>query len=290
MDTMIRQRRLIAAVSHKAGLPSPPPLPYGSEPKTSQTMHPVFIEIFGRPIYWYGVLTALGFLAAVFHWSWLARRTGRPPELGSELGIWVMLCGIIGARLAYVLSDFAYYAAVPLEIIRIDRGGQIYYGGFIGAVLGVIVLARIRKQPLWAFGDFVVTGLPLGHAIGRFGCFLNGCCYGSITDLPWRVFSHDVYRHPTQLYEMAFNLVLYGTLLAFFFRKKRDGTVFALYLVAYSVGRFLMEFLRGDEREHMLGLSVAQVISVVLFIVGCALFALLPRSGASTDADPARAS
>lgn len=253
-------------------------------------MHPVFIELFGRPIYWYGVMTAMGFLAAVFHWTWLAKRTGRPKELGSELGIWVMLCGIIGARLAYVASDWTYYAAAPLEILRIDRGGQIYYGGLVLATLGVMVLARLRKEPVWGFGDFVVTGLPLGHAIGRFGCFLNGCCYGKITDLPWRIYLHEVYRHPTQLYETGFNLALYGVLVWYFFRKKRDGTVFALYLVAYAVGRFLLEFLRGDDREHWLGLSVAQDISIALFVAGCLLFILLPRGKKATDADPARAS
>ena len=251
-------------------------------------MHPVFIEIMGRPIYWYGVMTALGFLAAVLHWNRLARRTGRPRGLGSELGIWVMLCGILGARIAYVLANFDYYLSAPQEIIRIDRGGQIYYGGFIGAALGVMVLARLRKQPLWSFADFVVTGLPLGHAIGRFGCFLNGCCYGTVTDLPWRVFQRDVYRHPVQLYEMLFNLALYALLVAYFFRKKRDGTVFALYLVVYAVGRFALEFLRGDERTQWLGLSVAQVLSVAFFAAGCALWALLPRDGKTTDADPAR--
>jgi phosphatidylglycerol:prolipoprotein diacylglycerol transferase len=253
-------------------------------------MHPIFINLFGRPIYWYGVMTALGFLAAVFHWSWLARKTGRPAGVGSELGIWVMICGIVGARVAYVLANFEYYAAVPLEIVRIDRGGQIYYGGFIGATLGVIVLARLRKESLWAFGDFVVTGLPLGHAIGRFGCFLNGCCYGTPSDVPWRIFMRDVYRHPTQIYESLFNLALYALLVAFFLRRKRPGTVFALYLVAYSVGRFTLEFLRGDDRAQWLGLSVAQVISVALFILGCALFALLPGTRKEVDAEPARSS
>ena len=116
---------------------TPSPLPYGSV-----LMHPVFIEIFGRPIYWYGVLTAVGFLAAVVHWTRLGRREGRPPGLGSELGIWVMVGGILGGRILYVLTNLSEYAN-PLEMLRIDKGGLVWYGGFIGGVLAIVLLALI---------------------------------------------------------------------------------------------------------------------------------------------------
>lgn len=246
-------------------------------------MHPVFIEIFGRPIYWYGVLTAAGFLAAVVHWSMLARRHGRDPAIGSELGIWIMVGGILGARVAFVLANLPAYLEAPMDIIRIDKGGLIYYGGFIGASLAVILMAHLRKERLWDFADFVVTAVPLGHAVGRVGCFLNGCCYGTACDLPWAVSFDSVARHPTQLYETAFNLLLYGLLLWIYPRRKRAGAVFALYMQAYGLGRFIIEFVRGDDRMQWFGLSVAQQVSIGVFLAGCALWWLLPRTAPGDD-------
>jgi phosphatidylglycerol:prolipoprotein diacylglycerol transferase len=240
-------------------------------------MHPELITVFGRPIYWYGVMTALGFLAAVANWAWLGRREGREKGLASELGIWVMAGGILGARVAYVLANWPEYAADPLEIIRIDKGGLIFYGGFIGGALGIVILSALRKEPLWAFADFVVTSVPLGHALGRIGCLLNGCCFGKPCDLPWAVSLEDVARHPTPLYEAGYNLAVYALLLWLYPRRKRDGGVFIAYLLCYPVGRFLLEFTRGDPRMTWLGLTVAQEISIALFAAGCALWLLLPR-------------
>lgn len=244
-------------------------------------MHPVFMEIFGRPIYWYGVLTAAGFLLAVAHWSWLAARDDRPKGIASELGIWVMVGGIGGARLAYIIANTSHYLAHPMEIIRIDQGGLIFYGGFLGATAGIVLLARLRSQPLWGFGDFVITAVPLGHAVGRVGCFLNGCCYGSPTSLPVAVHLEDAHRHPTQLYETGANLALYAVLVALFLRKRRDGTVVAAYLMLYPVSRFLLEFLRGDDRQRWLSLTMAQNVSIVLFAAGVILWFALPRRDAA---------
>jgi phosphatidylglycerol:prolipoprotein diacylglycerol transferase len=237
---------------------------------------PVCFTIGGRPVYWYGVMVALGFLAAVAHWGALGRREGRPGGFASDLGFLVMLSGILGARLAYILANAGHYAAHPLEVIRIDKGGLIFYGGFLGACAAIYALARVRREPPLALGDFVVTALPLGHAIGRVGCFLNGCCYGSAFDGPWRVFCADAFRHPVQLYEAAANAALYLALLRFYPRRRRAGQVIALYLGAYGAWRFLAEFLRGDERATWMGMSVAQALSAGL--VGIALLLwLIPR-------------
>jgi phosphatidylglycerol:prolipoprotein diacylglycerol transferase len=234
-------------------------------------MHPVFIEIFGRPIYWYGVFTALGFLAAVANWAWLGRRDDRPPGLASELGIWIMVCGILGARVAYVLANLEIYQGNLLELVRIDRGGLVYYGGFLGATLGVMVLARLRGQPLWSFGDYVITSVPLGHGLGRMGCFLNGCCFGTPSELPWAVFVENQHRHPTPLYETLFNFGLFIALHAVYRRRSHDGVVVAAYLLLYPLGRFFLEFIRGDPRMEWLHLSVAQNLSILLFVLGILL-------------------
>jgi phosphatidylglycerol---prolipoprotein diacylglyceryl transferase len=240
-------------------------------------MDPVCFHIGQRPIYWYGVLVACAFLAAVAHWNALARREKRPAGFGSELGFWVMLCGIVGARIAYVAANWALFRAEPLEILRIDRGGLVYYGGFLGAAAGLAVLARVRREPVLRLADFAVTGLPLGHALGRIGCFLNSCCYGSPTALPWCVHAHDACRHPTQLYEAALNFALYGLLLRFFLRRTTDGRTLALYLLLYPPARFLVEFLRGDERLRWLGVDVAQLLSLFLLVAGAALWAATRR-------------
>lgn len=262
-------------------------------------MHPIAFEILGRPIYWYGVFVALGFLMAVATWSYLAQRDGKPDGFASEMGFWVMLSGILGARLGYVVANFGHYASHPLEIIRIDQGGLIYYGGFVGGFIGLLLFARARKLPLLHLGDYAVTGLTVGHALGRVGCFLNGCCFGKVctavqgvsfppgspasiqqaqagllayADLP----SLDV--HPTQLYEAGYNLLLYALLVVLYLRRRQDGRIAALYLMLYPLGRFLFEFTRGDDRLQWGGWNVAQIISFVLFAVGAGMWFALSRT------------
>ncbi len=237
---------------------------------------PVAFSILGRPIYWYGVLVALGFIGAVLHWNALARRYQMPEGLGSDLGLIVIVGGIVGARLAYIIANLDHYLAHPLEMLRIDQGGLIFYGGFIVAALAVVAFARIRQLPLLTLGDFTVSALPLGHAFGRMGCFLNGCCYGAPTDVPWAVPMAGALRHPVQLYEAGFNLLLYGV-LHLLLRRQRPGLVSAVYMMAYGAWRFGIEFLRGDDRLRTAGLDVAQLISLGLIMIGAGLAAGVRR-------------
>ena len=220
-------------------------------------------------------MVACAFIACVIRWNSMAKREGREQGFGSELGFWIMVSGIVGARLAYVLANWGDFSSHWLDIVRIDKGGLIFYGGFIGSSLGLILFARARKVPLWTMADFTVSALPLGHAIGRIGCFINGCCYGAETIMPWAVNLEGVPRHPVQLYESAFNFLLFFLLSWFYPRKKGDGSVLALYLVTYPVGRFLLEFVRGDTRLQWLGLNVAQEISIGLFLAGCLMWVVL---------------
>lgn len=240
-------------------------------------MHPICFYIGSRPIYWYGVMVATAFLTAVLNWHLIARREHRPPGFATDMAFWIMLAGILGARAAYVLANLDYYLAEPGKVLRIDLGGLIYYGGFIGGILAVIAFARFNKLRMWSMGDYAITSIPLAHAIGRIGCFLNGCCYGTPTDLPCAVVFDEVARHPTQLYEAAGNLAVFGLLTWFYFRRKREGTVLALYLMTYPILRFLLEFLRGDERLRIAGLSLAQHLSIGLFVFGVVLWFVLPQ-------------
>lgn len=242
-------------------------------------MHPIAFDLFGRPIYWYGILAAAGFMAGLLHWSLLARRAGQPPERPADLSLWIMVGGILGARLLYVIAHAGYFAQHPVEIIRLDQGGLIFYGGVAGAVIAVIALARKRRTPLWPLADYAVSALPLGHAFGRIGCFLNGCCHGHPVEGAWPSvrFPADsaadhLYGaspvHPVQLYEAGGNLLLYGMLLSFWFlpRRLRPGSVVAAYAAGYGMIRFALEFLRGDDRQRHAGLSTAQWMSLALIL------------------------
>ncbi|NLB56742.1 MAG: prolipoprotein diacylglyceryl transferase, partial [Lentisphaerae bacterium] len=226
-------------------------------------MNPVCFHLLGRPIYWYGVMFALAFLAGVLNWHLILRKEGRRTDLAADLAFWLMLSGIIGARLAYVFANLhSYFPENPTSVFRIDEGGLVFYGGLITAGITVFFMARRYKQPLLKFLDFVITALPLGHALGRVGCFINGCCYGSKTNVPWAVVLDGVHRHPVQLYEAGINLLIYVALLVLYFKRKKDGLVLACYLIVYSVTRFILEFVRGDERLCWLGLDFAQWVSV----------------------------
>ena len=264
-------------------------------------MDPVCFHIGSRPIYWYGVMMALAFLAGLGHWNLLTRREGRHSAFVSDLAFWIMLACIVGARAAHVASEWPHYRAAPAEIIRVDQGGMTFYGGFILAAVAVVAFARYHRQPLLELGDFIITALPLGHALGRVGCFLNGCCYGKVTTgLLGITYAHgsDVWHdqvraglikpfpsstclpvHPVQLYEAGFNLLVYALLTAFYLRRRRGrpGLVVAAYLLIYPPGRFLFEFLRGDERLQVGVLDGAQALSLALMAVGAALWIWISR-------------
>jgi phosphatidylglycerol:prolipoprotein diacylglycerol transferase len=257
----------------------------GTQARTLRAMNPVLFTVFGRPIYWYGVMAALGFASVAWLWSVRARREGRPVGFGSDLAVWLMVGGILGARAAYVLANWGIYCGHPLEIFRVDQGGLIYYGGFVGGVAACILFARRRKLPAWEVGDFAVLGLPLAHALGRVGCFLNGCCYGRETSVAWAAWVEGARRHPVQLYEAALNAALFAVLLSYRPANRRAGARVALYLTVYPVIRFLLEFLRGDPRRQGPAFNVAQWVSLGLFAVGCVLWAVVatktapPREG-----------
>ncbi len=245
-------------------------------------MHPICFHIGTRPIYFYGVMMAAAFLACIVHWTALGRKEGRAPSFGSDLAVWLMISGIAGARLGYVLANMEDFATRPWDIVRLDKGGLIFFGGFIAACAAVIVFARLRHERLWPVADFTVSALPLGHAIGRIGCFLNGCCYGTPSTVPWSVKLHGALRHPVQLYEALLNIGIYLILLSSYRRKIGEGRVFALYLFLYSTERFMIEFLRGDERLRLHGLSMAQYICIVLFAAGAVIWLLAPARRSSS--------
>jgi len=261
-------------------------------------MQPLFLEMGRLPIYWYGVMMALGFLAGLVNWIRLGRGEGRDASYCSDLLFWVIVSGIVGARLSYVLANLRSFALAPLSIFRVDQGGLIYYGGFIAAGTALFLFARARREKLISLLDFVITSVPLGHAFGRIGCLMNGCCYGrayngwpSITfpagSLAWwhhvdsRRLSAEAPRslpvHPVQLYEATFNLALFFLLGLIYRRRHGDGRVLGIYLIVYPAGRFLFEHLRVAAHGRVYGFSDAQYLSILLMVLGIGLLVRASR-------------
>lgn len=227
-------------------------------------------------------MAALGFLAAFWTASRRAPLAGLHPDAILDLAPWLIGGAIVGARLWYVVAYWdSDFASRPFhEVFMIRRGGLVWYGGFAGACLTVIIYTAIKKAPLWTLADVIAPSVPLGHAFGRVGCFLHGCCFGSRCDLPWAVhFPADHPTggegvHPTQLYEAGLNLLLYAALAWAIRRRKFDGQIFGLYLVGYAFVRGVVEVFRGDYsvQERVAGLiKPGQFVSVLILVIGLVL-------------------
>jgi phosphatidylglycerol:prolipoprotein diacylglycerol transferase len=237
----------------------------------------VAFEVLGFPVYWYGLLFAGGFLAGILHWGWLARRAGLPPTLGSDLAVVIMAGTLVGARGAYVLSNLPYFLEHPARILAFREGGMVFYGGLVLSLALLIGFAvRRRLHPLDVL-DFTATAVPLGHAFGRLGCFLNGCCQGAPS--AWGVLDFEgVRRVPVQLFEAGGNLLIFAALTFAFLRRPARGAVLALYFLLYPALRFGLEFWRGDERLLVAaGLNAAQFTSLGLMAVSAFLLFRIRR-------------
>ncbi len=252
-------------------------------------MHPIAFQWGSFTITWYGVMVALGFLAGLWTASRRALLDGIPSEKVLDMGPWLIVGTLLGARALYVFSYWnEEFAGRPLsEIFMVWHGGLVFYGGFIGASLACVLYARLQKLRLWTLADAVAPSIALGSAFGRIGCLLNGCCYGRECHLPWAITfppgSHaappGVPLHPTEVYDSLLNLLLYAGLAWLYRWKKFDGQVFAVYMVGYALFRSFVEVFRGDYPQRYLGgwATPAQLVSMGIFAAGVVLWSVLPR-------------
>ena len=234
-------------------------------------------------------MIALAFLAGLWTATLRARREKISGEVIADVTLWLMVGGIIGARIVYVATywreEFADQSIS--EIFMIQHGGLVYYGGLIGAMIAGMIYIRWKKLPLWKIADVLAPSCALGNVFGRIGCLLNGCCYGRACSLPWAIsfppgnpLGSPTYPvHPTEIYDALLNFGVYLFLAWLFRRKKFDGQIFATYLLCYAVTRSFVEYFRGDytNLHYHLGLTPAQWISVPIFVTGLALAAVLSR-------------
>lgn len=215
-------------------------------------LRPILFSLFGLKIYAYGTALALAFLIAIALASREGRRTGLvTPETVIDIALCLCVGGLIGARLLYVLLEFGYYRQNPWEILNIKAGGLSFYGGAIAGFGAAWWYGRRKKLEPWPIADLLVPYAALGYAIVRIGCFLNGCCYGTASHLPWAIACKAgdplTLRHPTQLYASLGSLILFGILLAFRKHKRFPGFLFFLYAGLYAVMRGVIEGFRESQ-------------------------------------------
>lgn len=242
-------------------------------------MHPIICRIGPLTVYSYGLMLAFAFLLV----SFLAKKEAELQGLNGgqiiDLTLYLVISGIIGSRLLYVLLNFRYYLENPLEVIMLSRGGLIFYGGLVIATITGLRFLKKRRLPVLKICDIFVPYLALGQAIGRLGCLLNGCCYGKETNLPWGIGlpGHVQPLHPTQIYESVLLLFIFLILKFYQNKPRRPGQIFILYFLLYSAARFLVEFYRGDNSRIFLNLTFSQLVSVLIFVVSLMFFISWPK-------------
>src|SRR6476469_8806060 len=253
-------------------------------------MYPRLIELGPVTVYTYGVLLAAAYLLGLKLAMVRAKARGLDANRVLDLGIYIIISALVGAKLLLLMTDFRTFTTNPRELLTLMRSGGVFYGGLILAVAVALVYIRKVGLPLWTTTDVFAPGIALGHVVGRFGCFFAGCCYGKETTVPWAITFTDPFAaanvgtplgvplHPTQLYEAGAELLILIVLLTTE-RKGRPfaGRTFWLYMLLYAITRFIIEFFRGDERGNVGVLSTSQFISVLLAPLAIVMLAYLAR-------------
>jgi phosphatidylglycerol:prolipoprotein diacylglycerol transferase len=247
-------------------------------------MHRTLFDLGPVSIHLYGVMLAVAFWLGIELSSRMARKRSMDSTVIIDLGIVVLISSVVGSRALYVLTHLSEYRNDWLGVIRVWEGGLSFYGGLLAAVVLGIAFLKRKGLPVLGVTDIVAPQIALGIAIARIGCFLNGCCFGKASDLPWACrFPADsqagwvmggVAIHPTQLYSSIANLLIFLLLLRVSRRAYRDGVVFYSFLVAYGIWRFGIDFLRYYEANMYVGLSGLtwnQFASIAMIATGLVL-------------------
>lgn len=245
-------------------------------------MCPILIRLGPLTLHTYGLMMAVG-LATAYHLALRQmKRHGLEAKGVEPLFLWVVLAGLLGARLFYfAVEGFDELKKDPLSFFRIWEGGLVLYGSIIGGAIALALFSFSKKIPLLKLTDTLAAPLLLGQALGRLGCFAAGCCYGKPTSVAWGVtFRHPdslaplyVNLHPTQLYEFVGDMALLAGALILDRRRSARGFLTSYYFIGYGALRFVMEFLRGDDRGFLVaGLYPSQWLSMAAVLTGLGLY------------------
>ncbi len=269
------------------------------------------------PLHTYGLMIATAFLIGLYLAGRGAKRAGLDQEKVMDLTFWILIAGMVGSRILFIIVNWDDYAKDPISVFYFWKGGLVFYGGFLGASLVSWLYMRKHQMPFFAYADVLIPSLSIGHAIGRLGCFSAGCCWGGACDPHYALaarfppealaYQSQLAAHliqagaattlpvyPTQLYESLGELSIFALLVLWRSRKQFNGEILALYLMLYAPLRSLVETFRGDEERgrvfNFLGpwarrawwnLSTSELISVGIFAGGVALFLWLRRARAN---------
>jgi phosphatidylglycerol:prolipoprotein diacylglycerol transferase len=255
---------------------------------------PAFFGVGPITVYSYGVLLAASYLLGLRLAMSRAKRWGLDANRVLDLGIYIIIAALIGAKLLLLVVDFDQFKNSPADLLSLARSGGVFYGGLILAVVVAFWYIARHRMPFWTTCDVFAPGIALGHVTGRLGCLAAGCCYGKPTDLPWAiVFTNPqaaanvgtplgIPLHPTQIYEAGAELLILALLLATERRGRQfGGRTFWLYMLLYAVSRFVIEYFRGDPRgvDPVFGIfSTSQFISMILGPLALGMLAWLARS------------
>lgn len=238
-------------------------------------------------IHGYGLMMAIGIIVAYSLVEYRGKKRGLDGDKIFNLTIWAVVCGLLGAKVLYLITRLPDLIADPSLIWHCIKDGFVVYGSIIGGVLGAFAYCKIGKLPFLQVFDLTVPGLALAQGIGRIGCLLAGCCYGMevSADNPIAIVFHDSHYAPndvpllpTQIISSALNVLHFAVLMFLSKKLKHDGQVAACYLIFYSIGRFALEFFRGDLIRGNVGtLTTSQFISVFILLAGVIMFFVVPR-------------
>jgi phosphatidylglycerol:prolipoprotein diacylglycerol transferase len=262
-------------------------------------MYPILLDLGQVTIYTYGVLLAAAYLLGLKLAMMRAKALGLDQSRVLDLGIYIIISALIGAKLLLLITDFRTFTSNPRELWTLARSGGVFYGGLVVAVIVALLYIRRIGLPLWTTCDVFAPGIALGHIVGRMGCFFAGCCYGKPTTQPWAITFTSPFAaanvgtplntplHPTQLYEAGAEALILALLLLTERRGRRfQGRTFWLYMLLYAVSRYGIEIFRGDPRGTVFGFSTSQFISLLLAPLAIVMLVFLSRRAAP---EPGRA-
>lgn len=237
-------------------------------------------------LYGYGLMIAIGIVVAYITAEYRAKRLNLKYELVISLTMWCLVGGLLGAKFLYYITEIKEIIHNPKLLLEISDG-FVVYGGIVGGILAGFLYCKKEKINFLKYFDLVMPSLALAQGFGRIGCFLAGCCYGVETECPIGVVFHDSLQAPngiplipTQLISSALNFLHFFILVILAKNVKKDGVIAGFYLIFYSIGRFVIEFFRGDLIRGNVGiLSTSQFISIFTFLIGCGIVIVRMRIG-----------
>ena len=246
----------------------------------------------------YGFMMVIAYFTAIYFASREARRRDLDPAYIQSLSVWIVIGLVLGARIWYVAEYWHYFSENVIEIFKLWKGGMVFYGGFIGGFIGGVLYLRIARLNFWGVLDILAPGIAIATGIGRIGCFLNGCCFGAVTDsciglsFPQRYIPPVYWNHlkrglitsdavrtlpviPTQLISTANMIVIFIILWAIRKKKPFEGFLFSLFLGLYGIHRFVIDFFRYYDGSALVlkVLTLSQTFSIVLILTSIILIA-----------------